>query len=217
MIQRRLATATKSASLVSAGKLASQYLAGCCSAFGHSTNSHCSGSGSLRSKSRLAGRTRSAANRDRSFCFVPVRQVMFFQSVAGIRLARSLARTGWCSGLRWRHFGGRPVPLRGGGGSGCWPGPRAKALAEYPPHSLAPDRVSPAGISYRFHRPRRRQPALVELHPLTLGESVRRQSAAWCGTRRYRVLPLSGDAFYPHSMSPVSTGQMQPADWPRRC
>ena len=50
---------------------------------GHSINSHSSGHGSLRSKSRWALRMRSRAKRDRSGALLPARQVMQRQALAG--------------------------------------------------------------------------------------------------------------------------------------
>ena len=49
----------------SAGKLDSQYFVGSDASFGHSIKSHSSGCGSVRFSSRWAGRTRTAAKRER--------------------------------------------------------------------------------------------------------------------------------------------------------
>jgi hypothetical protein len=57
MRQRNLARSTRRAKAISFGSVESQYLVGSFSPLGHSINSHSSGQGSLRSKSRLAMRS----------------------------------------------------------------------------------------------------------------------------------------------------------------
>src|SRR5215471_2229598 len=89
MIQRCLASATKCFSFVVLGSVENQYLTGSASPFGHSINSHSSACGSDRQSSRCARRTRTAANREHSFCRVPCRQVMLAHEFAGSDSANS--------------------------------------------------------------------------------------------------------------------------------
>src|SRR5882724_8249231 len=100
MIQRCLASFTSSRSGVSAASLENQYLVGSFSPFGHSINSHCSGWGSLLSKSRWAGRTRTAAKRERSFFLLPSRHVtvFHFRTTMILPVAWSKLADGFCSG-----------------------------------------------------------------------------------------------------------------------
>ena len=95
---------------MSSGIVESQYLVGSFSSLGHSINSHSSGQGSLRSKSRLAMRTRRRAKRDLSGTLVPSRQVIVRQALAGRLKARSLTLTGRCVSSRRSRLVGRPRP-----------------------------------------------------------------------------------------------------------
>src|SRR5215831_1069687 len=67
MIQRCLAILTNALSLVSGGSVDNQYLVGSFSPRGHSISNHSSVRGSALSLSRWAGRTRTAAKRERNF------------------------------------------------------------------------------------------------------------------------------------------------------
>src|SRR6516162_11121146 len=121
MIQRCLASRTRSRSLVLAGRVESQYLVGSASARGHSISSHSSGWGWLRQSSRCAGRTRIAAKRERKGCRVPSRQVTVLHARGGKEKANSFAESGtWCRSRR-RSLGGRPVPFQAGLGKGPVP------------------------------------------------------------------------------------------------
>src|SRR6266566_2898899 len=109
MIQRCLASFTSSRSGVSAASLENQYLVGSLSPFGHSINSHCSGWGSLLSKSRCAGRTRTAAKRERSFFLLPSRHVTVFHFRDGNDSASCFVETGCWFLFRRKYFAGRPI------------------------------------------------------------------------------------------------------------
>jgi len=76
------------------GNVENQYLLGSASPLGHSISNHSAACGSARQVSRCAGRTRTAANRDRRFFFTPSRQVIYFQAIAGSSCARCLTVTG---------------------------------------------------------------------------------------------------------------------------
>src|SRR5437870_1676813 len=123
MRQRNLARLTKRAKPISSGIVDSQYLVGSFSPLDHSIRSHSFGQGSLRSKSRLAMRTRRRANRDLSGTFVPSRQVIVRQALAGRLKARSLTLIGRFALSRRRRLVGRPRPgVQALGGKGPVPG-----------------------------------------------------------------------------------------------
>jgi hypothetical protein len=94
MIQRCLAIFAKARKDVVAGKVDSQYLVGSGSFCGHSITNHSSRCGSVLVSSRWAGRTRTAANRERKFLRLPGRQAMFFQAAEGNPNANCFTETG---------------------------------------------------------------------------------------------------------------------------
>src|SRR5271169_5738333 len=128
MIQRSLARKTKSRSFVAARKVDSQYFVGSASPFGHSISSHSSGRGSVRFSSRCAGRTRNAANRERSRPFVPGRQLMLFHAVSGNPCASVRTETGRWFASRRSRLGGWPRPLQAFFGNG--PSPTFQTVVE---------------------------------------------------------------------------------------
>src|SRR4051812_8786791 len=65
------------------GRVASQNFVGFSSSVGHSTRSHSSSRGTLRSKSRWAARTRTRAKREIRTSALPSRQEIIFQASAG--------------------------------------------------------------------------------------------------------------------------------------
>src|SRR3989442_1166316 len=120
--QRSIASRTRSARVAVGGSVASQYLIGAASARGHSMSSHSSGRGVERQSSRCAGRTRTAAKRERIAPRVPWRQVTVRQARAGGCWARVRTLSGRCRPVRRTSVGGRPWPRYFGGGSGARPG-----------------------------------------------------------------------------------------------
>jgi hypothetical protein len=120
--QRNFARSTRRSKGMSGGTVASQYLAGSASPWGHSISSHSSSRGSVRHSSRWAGRTRTRAKREVSAPAVPSRQETVCQLAAGKLSASALTLTGWCSVSRRISFGRRPRPDHGSGASGAVPG-----------------------------------------------------------------------------------------------
>src|SRR5437899_8876469 len=111
-----------SARVAVAGRVDSQYLIGAASLRGHSMSSHSSGRGVGRPSSRCAGRTRTAAKRERIAPLVPWRQVTVRQARAGSCWAKARTLSGRCRPVRRTSVGGRPCPRYFGGGSGARPG-----------------------------------------------------------------------------------------------
>src|SRR5204863_9990030 len=124
---------TRRAKPMSGGRLDSQYFVGSFSPFGHSIRSHSSGQGSLRLKSRRAMRMRTRAKRDLRDTFVPSRQVIVRQALAGRLKARSLTLIGRCFASRRNCFVGRPRPgTEGLGGKGPVPGAHTVVVERMP-------------------------------------------------------------------------------------
>lgn len=67
--------------------------------------------------SRWVGWTRTAAKREVSGVFVPLRHVTVRHAADVSPWIRAFAATGSCPGPRRRSFGGRLVPLQGFGGN----------------------------------------------------------------------------------------------------
>src|SRR5262245_26899736 len=123
MRQRNLARSTKRLKAMFLGSVDSQYFVGSFSLLGHSINSHSSGHGSVRSKSRLAMRMRRRAKRDLSAPFVPSRHVIVRHALPGRPNARSLIETGRCWASRRKSLVGLPRPgIEALGGKGPVPG-----------------------------------------------------------------------------------------------
>ena len=94
MIQRGWALFPRSFRFVSGGSVDRQDWVGSASPVGPSISSHSSAYGSAFSSSRCAGRTRTAAKRDRHFRSVPSRQVTCRKAVVGKLIANCLTETG---------------------------------------------------------------------------------------------------------------------------
>src|SRR4051794_38900200 len=88
-------------------------LRGFSSSVGHSTRSHSSSRGTLRSKSRCAARTRTRAKREIRTSALPSRQEIISQASAGSESARPSTDWGWWSGSRTMRLVGRPRPDQG--------------------------------------------------------------------------------------------------------
>src|SRR5262249_60508356 len=89
---------------------------------GHWSRTHSAGRGVDRQSSRGAGRTRTAAKRERIAPRVPWRHVTVRQAVAGNCCATACTFRGrWCC-VRRTNVGGRPCPPYLRGGSGASPG-----------------------------------------------------------------------------------------------
>src|SRR5215203_1012128 len=97
----------------SSGTVPSQNFVGFSSSAGHSTRSHSSSRGTLRSKSRCAARTRTRAKREIRTSALPSRQEIISQASAGRESARPSTDWGWWWGSRTMRLVGRPRPDQG--------------------------------------------------------------------------------------------------------